>query len=59
MFCNVNTLVCIPETSFLSDCSKSPKKSPLLSPPKTSVFSPPCRKSVPVVRRERGQTALS
>lgn len=27
MFCNVDTLVCVPGASFLSDCSKLPRKS--------------------------------
>lgn len=30
MFCNVDTLVCVPGASFLSDCSKLPTKSLLL-----------------------------
>lgn len=42
MFCSVDTLVGVPGASFLSDCSKLPRKPLLffLSPPKTSVFSP-------------------
>lgn len=43
MFFNVDTLVCVPGASFLSDCSKASHKVSSLfpSPPKTSVFSPP------------------
>lgn len=40
MLCNVDTLVCVLRASFLSDCSTK-ISSPFLSPPKTSIFSPP------------------
>lgn len=39
MFCNVNTLVCVPGAPFLSDCSKLPTKSPLLFSPRLRLVS--------------------
>lgn len=60
MFCNVDALVCVPGASFLGDCSKLPAKSLLFFSLRLRLVSSlPCRKSVPLVRRERGQTALS